>query len=296
MYWERSVFPVIYSQTLAASAMLVGNFSNIILDYIFIFPMKLGMFGAVFATGLSPVISIFIMIPHWFKKTNTLHIIKTKLYWNIIRQDIYLGLPSLIAQIASGLAMIIFNILILKLEGNVGVAAYGVIANISLVVVGLYTGIAQGVQPLISDSYGKDNKKNIKLSIRYSMLTMLILSAIIYLTIFIFADSITGIFNSENNLRLHEISVAGLKLYFSAIAFVGFNTIISVFFTSIEKAIPAHILSLLRAIVLLIPIAYLLSTLFGMTEIWLTYPITEGIVAIIGIVIYLHNRNCNVFT
>lgn len=50
------------------AAMLIGSFSNIILDYVFIFPMNMGIFGAIFATGLSPIISILIMLPHWIKK------------------------------------------------------------------------------------------------------------------------------------------------------------------------------------------------------------------------------------
>lgn len=271
---------------LSTSAMLIGNFSNIILDYIFIFPMQMGMFGAVFATGLSPIISMMIMSLHWLRKRSSFRFTKTKLCWNIIRQDISLGFPSLIAQAASGLAMIIFNMLILKSEGNIGVAAYGVIANISLVVIGIYTGISQGMQPLISTSYGHNDKKSIRLGFRCSMAAMLFISCIIYFVIFMFADSITGIFNSENNLRLQAISVTGLKLYFSSVVFAGFNTIISVFFTSIEKPVPAHILSLLRGIILLVPMAFLLSSLWGMTGIWLTYPITEGIVAMLGYWVY----------
>lgn len=271
---------------LATVAMLLGSFSNIILDYIFIFPMHMGIFGAIFATGLSPVISMMIISLHWFKRQNNLPFLKVRLYWKVILQDFSLGFPSLIAQVASGVTMIIFNILILKLEGNTGVAAYGVIANISLVVVAIYTGISQGVQPLISDSYGSGDKKSIQRGLHYSMTTMTFLSFVIYLVIFVFSDSITGIFNSENNLRLQEISNTGLKLYFTSVIFIGFNIMITTFFTSIEKAVPAHILSLLKGFILIIPMAFFLSVLWGMTGIWLTCPATEGIVAALGYVIY----------
>ncbi len=278
------------SPMLATVAMLIGSFSNIILDYIFIFPMQWGIFGAVFATGLSPVISMAVISFHWIKKKNTFGLIKAKIDWNIIRQDLSLGFPSLIAQVATGVAMIVFNMLILNLEGNTGVAAYGVIANISLVVVAIYTGISQGVQPLVSESYGKGDKSDIRLGLQYAMRTMILISCMIYLIIFVFANPITAVFNSENNTRLQEISVIGLKLYFTSVIFVGFNTIIAVFFTSIEKAIPAHILSLLRGLILIVPMAFLLSALWKMTGIWLTYPITEGIVAIMGYAIYRYYK------
>lgn len=275
---------------LAAVAMLVGSFANILLDYIFIFPMQMGIFGAVFATCLSPVISVLVMLLHFIKKKNSFRLIKTGLQKKIICQDFSLGFPSLIAQVASGVAMIIFNMLILKLEGNTGIAAYGVTANISLVVVGIYTGIAHGVQPLLSRSYGSGNKKEIQMGLRCSMITMLLFSIGIYWFIFVFAGPITMLFNSENNQRMQEISVTGLKLYFSSVAFVGFNTMMATFFTSVEKALQAHILSLLRGLVLLAPMAFLLSAVWKMNGIWLTYPVTEGMVAVLGAVIYLYEE------
>ncbi len=111
-----------------------------------------------------------------------------------------MGFPSLIAQLSSGIVMITFNAIILKLAGNTGVAAYGVVANISLVIVAVYTGIAQGVQPLISTFYGVGNDKQAKTVLRYAMTTMLSVSAVVYLLIFIFAQPITAVFNSENNI------------------------------------------------------------------------------------------------
>ncbi|RKI38429.1 MATE family efflux transporter [bacterium D16-51] len=276
---------------LSMAAMLIGSFSNIILDYIFIFPMGMGIFGAIFATGLSPVISIVMMLPHWGKKKNKFHFVKTKIRKYIIKQDLSLGFPSLIAQLSSGIVMITFNAIILKLTGNTGVAAYGVVANISLVIVAVYTGIAQGIQPLVSTFYGAGNNRQAKKILKYALVTMLSISIILYLLIFVFAEPITAVFNSENNLELQQISVMGLKLYFISIPFVGYNIILATFFTSIEKALPAHILSILRGLVLIIPMAFLLSALWKMTGVWLTYPITEFLIALLGFIILLRRLN-----
>ncbi len=278
------------SPQLPMIAQLIGSFANILLDYIFIFPMGMGIFGAIFATGLSPVISIIIMFPHWGKKKNTFHFVKTKIRKYIIKQDLSLGFPSLITQLSSGIVMITFNAIILKLAGNTGVAAYGVVANISLVIVAVYTGIAQGIQPLVSTFYGVGNNRQTKEALNYALVTMLSVSIIVYLLIFVFAEPITAVFNSENNLELQQISVTGLKLYFMSIPFVGYNIILATFFTSIEKALPAHILSILRGLVLIIPMAFLLSALWEMTGVWLTYPITEFLVALLGFVIYKHKN------
>lgn len=274
------------SPQISTTAMMLGSFANIVLDYIFIFPMQMGIFGAVFATGLSPVISISVMLLYRIKKKNSFHLMKTKMRTDIIRQELSLGVPSLIAQVSAGIVMIIFNMIILRLEGNTGVAAYGVIANISIVIVAIYTGIAQGIQPLISNFYGVGDERQIKMVLRYAMIAMAVFSIVVYLFVFLFAQPVTNIFNHENNVRMQQIAVEGLKLYFTSNIFVGYNTILAVYFTSIEKALPAQVLSILRGFVLIVPMAFVLSVLWGMTGVWLAYPLTELLTALAGAAIY----------
>lgn len=267
---------------LAMCAMLIGSFSNVILDYIFIFSLHMGIFGAVFATGISPVISILMMVPHWKKNKNSFYFVKTGICMKIIRCNLSLGFPSLIAQISSGIVMITFNAIILKLRGNTGIAAYGIIANISLVVIAIFTGISQGTQPLVSRFYGERNRKQIQAVLRYAMFTSFVLSIILYYLIFVFAQPIVTIFNSECSAALQTIAVPGLKLYFISTPFVGYNIVLATFFTSIERAVPAHILSVLRGLVFVIPAAFFLSFLWGTAGVWLSYPATEFLAALLG--------------
>ncbi len=268
---------------LAMLATVGSSLSNVVLDYVFMFPFRMGIFGAVLATGMSPVIGVVIMAPHWAKKSKGFHIVKTGFHGESVRFHFSLGFPSLLGQLSSGVVMIIFNSIILQLEGNTGVAAYGVIANISLVVTSIYTGIAQGVQPLISREYGRGHRESQQTFLRFSMITMLVLSAVIYGVIFLFADPIAAIFNSEHNEMLQQIAVTGLKLYFTSVAFVGYNTIIATYFTSVEEAVPAHVVSLLRGLILIVPMAFILSALWGMTGVWLAFPVTELIVMVVGL-------------
>lgn len=135
--------------------------------------------------------------------------------------------------------MITFNALILGLEGNVGVAAYGVTANLSLVVTSIYTGIAQGSQPLISRAWGEREPRLARLYLRYGLWTMLAVSGVIYLILFVFAGPIAGIFNSEHDPDLQRIAVEGLRLYFLSAPFAGFNIVLASYFTSVEQAAPA---------------------------------------------------------
>lgn len=275
---------------LAMLAMLGGSLSNVLLDYLFIFPLKLGIFGAVFATGLAPLISITILSVYFLKKRNQFRMIREKPHPETEKTIVKLGIPSLIGEVSSGVVILVFNSIILKLQGNTGVAAYGVIANLSLVVMAVYTGIAQGMQPLISKAWGRCEIRTCKRILSYAMITMAAVSIVVYAVIFFLADPIAGIFNSENNRLLQEIAVTGLKLYFTAAVFAGFNLIISIYFTSVELALPAQLISILRGVVLIVPMAFLLSGLFGMSGVWLAFPAAELLTAVTGFFLYCSKR------
>lgn len=272
-------------------ATVLGSLFNVLFDYLFIFPFGMGMLGAVLATGFSPVVGLIIMSPHWLGKKRGFHFRKLVPDADSIRTNISLGFPSLLSQISAAIVMIVFNMLILGLKGNTGVAAYGVIANISLVVLSFYTGIAQGIQPLVSHSYGQKKTDGIRQFLRYAMISMVILSAVMYLILFVFADPIASAFNSEHNAKLQEIAVTGLKLYFTSLVFAGFNIILSMYFTSVEKALPAQIISLLRGLILIIPIAFFFANLWDMTGVWMSFPATELVTAIVGAVLYFIYKN-----
>ena len=265
---------------LSMTAMLVGSLSNIILDYIFIFEFKMGMLGAVLATGVSPIISMIVISVHFIKKNNSFYLVKVKLQLSKIKTIFSLGLPSLITELSAGVVMIVFNLIILRLEGNTGVAAYGVIANIALVVNAMFVGIAQGIQPLVTKAYGKSEKDVIAKTLKYALITMIGLAAVIYITTATFASPITLMFNSEGNPKLQEIAITGLRLYFTSGIFAGFNIIISMYFTSTENPAPAQLISLIRGFFLIIPLAFILSRAFVIIGVWITFPLTEAMVAI----------------
>ena len=196
------------------------------------------------------------------------------------------GVPSLVTEVSSGIVMIVFNRIILGLAGNTGVAAYGVIANLSLVVIAVYTGIAQGMQPLLSHNYGAGDGKAVRSILRYGMVTMFVLSVVLYGIVFLKADPIASVFNSEGNVHLQAIAADGMKYYFTAIAFAGMNILFSAYYTSTDHGRPAYIISFLRGFALILPLTFLFARLFGMTGVWCAFPVTEGLVALIGSVLF----------
>ncbi len=266
---------------LAMMAMLVGSFSNIILDYLFIFPFKMGMFGAALATGIAPVVSLIILSTHFIKKQNTFKFKKQKLQIKTLIDISSLGVSALINEFSFGIVMIVFNILILKISGNIGVAAFGIIANIALVVISVFTGIAQGIQPIISRCYSVNNRVEIKKVLKYGFVTALFIAISVYIVSFIFAEPIVGLFNKDTNLQLTEIATNGLRIYFTAFAFIGINILSATYYSAIDKPKNSFIISLLRGFIIIIPTTFILSSLFGLTGIWITMTVTEFIVFLV---------------
>lgn len=272
---------------LAMTAMLAGSFSNIVLDYIFIFEFDLGMFGAAFATGLAPIISLGVLSLHFIKKKNNVRLAKTSLPRASVLQMLSLGLPSFITEFSSGIIMLLFNFTILSIAGNTGVAAYGIIANLALIVVAVLSGIAQGIQPLLSTSYGEGKTDQMKVIHRLAIILSVVLGCAFYVVCFIFPESITSLFNREQDALLTKLASEGMRLYFVAFLFMGANIVTSSFFASIEKPMQSFVISIIRGFVAVIPLILIMPILFQMTGVWLVIPIVEIITLCISISIIL---------
>lgn len=282
------------SPRLSMIAMLTGSFSNVILDYIFIFPMGMGMFGAAFATGLAPIISMGVLASYFIRRKNYFKLVKHIPNFFSIKDICSLGISALITEVSSGIVIIIFNMVILGLAGNTGVAAYGIIANLSLVAVAIFTGVAQGTQPVVSSNYGQGNHKNVLKVLKYAIICSVIIAASLYLIVSLFTNQLIGIFNEGNDMELARLASEGLRLYFTAFVFVGINIISAAFFSSIERPVPSFIISILRGCIVIIPIAFIAAKYFGMTGIWISFPVTELITALTSmtfLVYYLRKHN-----
>ena len=274
---------------LATTAMIVASFMNVVLDYVFIFLCHMGMFGAVFATCLAPLIGLSILSLHFIKKKNTFHPVQLRFQFSIIRRIIKLGFPSMLIEISSGLVVLLFNTLILKITGNIGVAAYGVVCNICIAI---FNGLAHGMQPLTSESYGSHDTKNLIMLRRMTLTISLLLSSIIYLTVFTNASMITSLFNKTNNAMLYQLAVEGFKIMFTGLFFAGVNIVLTTYFTSIESAKIASTLILLRGVVLIVPASIVLSQL-GMKGIWASLPLSEIITTCVGLTYLKLKKDCN---
>lgn len=276
--------------SLSMTAMISGSMFNILFDYILIFPLHMGILGAVLATGIAPVVSMLVLSLHFWQKKNNFHLTKSRPDIKLVFSAAALGVPTLVSEIASGVVIAVFNMLILGLKGNIGVAAYGVIANLSIVVIAIYNGIGQGVQPLLSREYGRSRHDRVRCFLRYALITSFVVSVLMYAVIFFGATPIAGAFNNDGNGTLQRIAEEGLKLYFTAIPFVGCNIIIAMYFSSTDKALSAQVIQILRGLALIIPLACIFAKAAGIVGVWIAFPVTEIVVCLFAMIIFNKNK------
>lgn len=266
---------------LAMAGMLLGSFGNVVFDYIFIFPLNMGMFGAALATGFTPLLSIALIIRQFKQERNTLKIQKVKIKIKRFGKIISFGISAFLTEISTGVVMLVFNTLILGLTGNIGVAAYGVIANLAMIALSIFTGIAQGIQPIISHLFGLGRLKDLKKTLTYGIVTSLGLSTLSYLIIFFGSDTIVSLFNRDNSTVLANIAQTGLLIYFIGMFFAGINIIAIASLSAVEQGETSFRLSLLRSVILIVPIAYMFANIFGMNGVWFSFVTTEALVFIL---------------
>ncbi|MEG0324166.1 MAG: MATE family efflux transporter, partial [Raoultibacter sp.] len=187
---------------------------------------------------------------------------------------------SFIVEISGGVVLFIFNLIILHFEGNTGVAAYGIVANLAFVATALFVGTAQGMQPLSSHCYAQNHIEDLKKVLRYALTTALVISVVVIAVGAIFAEPLAIAFNRDNDPRLTALAAEGMRLYFLGYLFAGINIVSAAFFSSIEQPAKGLAISIARGFVSIVAFVFILAALFGMTGVWITFPAAEAATAI----------------
>lgn len=276
--------------SLAMAATLLSSLFNIVFDYILMFPLGLGMAGAALATAFSPIVGILICSMHFRSKNRTVRFIWATPSVKRIFRSCQLGVSAFIGEMASGITTLVLNFLILAISGNIGVAAYGIVANTALVATSIFNGISNGGQPLFSNFYGKSEKASVGKILKLSIVTCVVLAVLVVLVTQLLAEPIVQVFNSENSTEMAAHAILGLKIYFVGYLFAGFNIVGTGYLSATENAAWAFATSVLRGIVAIILCAVILSKLLGMTGVWMAFPVAEAITTVVMIIGIIRNQ------
>lgn len=264
----------------AMFAVIFSGFLNIVLDYIFVFPLKMGMRGAAIATVFSYTVSCLILLTHLLSKNNTLRFKKGFYKISNVIRIIKCGLPSLFIEVSLGFVIFIFNKQILKIIGNDGVTAYSIISNTAIIVVALFNGVSQTIQPLVSINIGANLKERaIKLR-NLGLYTALVIGILSFILCITFPEHIVRIFVKPSSEVL-AIAIKSIRIYSTAFIIMGINMVIGAYFQSIELAKESFIIAFCRGLLFVSICVFILPMFFGINGVWISVPIGELLTLIV---------------
>ena len=269
---------------------IISGVSNMVLDFVMIFILKLGIPGAAIATLLSQIIGGIIPLLYFYKKSKILKFVKTKIELKPLIKSCTNGVSEMISNMSYSVVNLLFNLQVIRLIGINGVVAYGIINYVSFLFISIYLGFSTGSIPIIAYHYGANNKKEINKILRLSTRILLISSIVITLLAEVLSKPFVDFFVS-NDIELFNLSVLAFRLFSISYIIDWFNLYASSFFTALNDGKTSGIISLFRAFIGQVIMIFLLPYIFGTNGLWLAATFGELITIVISVYYYRKYRS-----
>lgn len=262
---------------LAMTALVTMALANISLNYVFLFKLNWGVSGAALATVISCGLAILILSAHFFSRFSNLKLVRftfeKKLIWIIIA----VGFPSFIAEIGMSVFTVSHNVLLEKMAGTDGVAAFSILNYVHSVMLMLFFGMGSAIQPLISYYHGALNEIRKKETLRLALLVAAGAGFLFFIIGQAAAGPIVSVFG-DFSPSVTALAIDAIGLFFIGYLFMGINFIMMTYYQSIGRVRIAVWITLARQIVVMLLLLAVLPSLFGLAGVWLTIPVSELIV------------------
>ena len=275
------------SPALSFVGMCVGAGANIFLDWLFIFPMKMGVVGAAIASGLGQVFSVAVLLSHFVRKRGSLRFRRFPVSGALIGKICKRGVPEAASQLTTPVTALCYNLMLARLVGDIGVSTFSVLSFIYSLVNAILSGTAQGLQPLWGLCYGERDTDGMNLYFRWGIRINAILSVVIYVLLFLFAEPVIQIFNRDPELV--QNASAALSLFGLSFIPMALNLIYTAFLYSTKRTLQADAISLSRGVVLKAAAIFCMPVLFGIDVIWLAPFAAELLTLVLALVL---SRDC----
>ncbi|WP_347861103.1 MATE family efflux transporter [Salimicrobium sp. PL1-032A] len=268
------------SPTLSMISLGVTAVVNIALNYYMIFVLELGVFGAALATTLASVVGLLVLSIHFFRKHSNLRPALAGLAFSSLGKIFSIGFPSFLAEAGMLVFVAGYNLAIVNLLGTDGVAAFSVINYLHGFMFLSFFGIETALQPMISFYHGAGEKERIRASLKMGEKTSIVLGATLLTAGLIAAPALVSLFGLESD-SVRTLAIEGIRLFFFAYLFLGFNFVYMTYFQSIGHIRQAMTIILLRSFVFILVLLWMLPKFIGEYGVWLSLPIAEMLVALL---------------
>lgn len=269
---------------------VLAGFTNMFLDFLFVYVLRFGVFGAALATGISQFVGSVIPIIYFASgKNNVLKLTKCRFNKDIIIKTCINGSSEMVTNMSMSLVNILYNMQLMKYIGTNGVVAYGIIMYVGFIFVGTYMGYAVGSAPVISYHYGAGNKDELKNLFKRSLTIIIVSSVVMTFIAEIIAGYLAGIFVSYDN-NLLELTTEAIRIYAVSYLISGVNIFASSFFTALNNGVVSAVISFMRMFVFQIVMILLLPVVLGIRGIWTAVIAAEVLSVVISVMFLVKNR------
>ena len=271
------------SPTLSFVGMCTGAVSNIFLDWLFIFPLQMGVIGAAVASGLGQIVSLLVLLSHFIRKHGNLRIRRFTIQPVLIRKICKRGAPEAVTQLTTPVTALCYNLVLAGLVGDIGVSTYSVLSFIYSLANAVLSGVAQGLQPLWGNSYGKQDTKEINDYFRFGITVNLVLSVLISASLVLFSEPAIRIFGRD--LDLINTGVKALPIFSLSFIPMALNLIYTSLLYSTKRTKQSDIIAICRGIVVKAIAIFCIPVILGSKTIWAAPFVSEMITFAIAVVL-----------
>ena len=266
----------------AMYSMLIAAGINMILNPVFIFGLGMGVKGSAYATVISMIVLTIWVIFHFRSKKSVVRLKVEYIRFNpkILFEILAIGMAPFFMQIAASIVQGLLNTKLIAFGGDLAVGAMGIVNSVLTLIIMAIVAINMASQPIISFNYGAKSFHRVKDTLRIAIIAATIISVFAFMVVETIPSGIVKLFNSSDP-GLLEFGKEGLRMCMLALPFVGFQVVAGNFFQSMGKAKIAVLLTLLRQVIILIPLLFLLPHYFGLHGIWMAMPISDFLSATI---------------
>lgn len=269
---------------------VAAGLTNAVLDALFIIVFKWGLAGAALATGIGQCVGGIIPLIYFMRKNSSLlRLTKPKFELKPIVKACTNGSSELMSNISSSIVGMLYNWQLIRLIGENGVSAYGVLMYVQFIFIAIPIGYSIGTAPLVSFNYGAGNHTEMKNLLKKSI----ILNAVTGITLTVLAISLSSplahIFVGYDR-ELYDLSVSAFKLFSLAFILDGLNIFASGFFTALNNGLVSAVISFLRTLVFQTSSIIVLPIILGPDGIWLANTVAQVFAFIISLIFLIALR------
>lgn len=259
---------------------------NAVLDYVFIVIFKMGIAGAALATGIGECIPAISGLLFFTFSKKELHFTRFKFMPKELLLACYNGSSEMVTQLSNAVITFLFNIILLRLAGETGIAAITILLYGQFAFNAFYMGFSIGIAPIIGFQYGASRKSELKNIYKISFIFVAISSVIITATAILLSPYIIGIFTNDSTT--YGLAYTGFRIFAINFLLSGVNIVSSGFFTALSNGKISAVISFCRTLIFTIASLLILPEFIGINGVWLAIPVAELLTAFVCF--YMHKK------